>query len=222
MDTIIQPRLLDDVQNENECMFCIKPVGSTYINYVDTECKYGYFNCGLCTLALENAMDLWHDIINFIHPQRLVFVKIERNCMFCQYPTGPSYGRFVDVESMYGYTYCGKCISSVDRTMELWNTYFAYGRVKYLKDKEIKIKRSSGEIENGWKIDSPLIGYGPCGNEIIYCSNYKLNLTRWCSVDDIIELNQFEKLVCYFEKPVCNVEKPVCRHESERLSTIYE
>ena len=213
MNSVIQPRHLESIHNENDCMFCIKPVGPTYITYVDTNYKFGYYNCGLCTVAVESAMDIWHDINNFIPPQRLVMVRIENNCMFCENPTGSAYGRFVDTEAKYGYIYCDKCESSVNRTMELWSTYFAYGRVKYLQECDIKIKRSSGIIENGWKIDSPFIGHGPDWDELIHCSNYTLNLTRWCLVDEIIRLNPMEK-------PVCNSEKPV--FEDERLNPIFE
>lgn len=195
METVIKPRRLDSIEIENNCMFCIKPMGPTYINYVDTDCKFGYFNCGLCTLAVENAIDVWQNIINFIPPQRLVLVRIENNCMFCQNPIGSSYGRFVDDEAKYGYIHCSECESPVNHTMELWNKYFAYGRVKYLKDKEIKIKRSSGDIEGGWKIDSPFISYAPCGNEIIHCSNYAQSLSRWCLIDDVIKLNPIIKPV---------------------------
>ena len=202
MDSVIQPRYLETIQTENDCMFCIKPVGPTYISYVNSDCKFGYFNCGLCTLVAEQTMDLWHDISNFIPPQRLVFVRVENNCMFCVDPSGPSYGRFIDDEAKYGYTFCGKCNSSVNRTMELWETYFAYGRTKYLQDKDIKIKRSSGIVEPGWKIDSPFVGYAPCGNEIIHCYNHSQNLVRWCKINDIIELNPFEKPVCQDNKPV--------------------
>ena len=213
MDTVIQPRRLESTYNEHNCMFCIKPVGPTFISFIDAECKFGYFNCGLCTLATEQAMDLWHDIINFIPPQRLVMVRIENNCMFCQYPTGPSYGRFVDDEAKYGYIHCDKCMSSVNRTMELWDTYFAYGRVKYLQGQDIKVKRSSGAVDSGWKIDSPFIGYAPCGSEIIHCFNKEENLVRWCKVDDIMELNPLEK-------PVFESNKPV--YDDGRLSPISE
>ena len=187
---------------------------------MDTEYKFGYFNCGLCTLALENAMDIWQDISNFIQPQRLVFVRIENNCMFCQHPTGPAYGRFVDGEAKYGYVYCDKCESSVIHTMELWGKYFAYGRANYLQGQDIKIKRSSGIVDSGWKIDSPFIGYAPCGSEIIHCFNYTQNLTRWCLIDDIIALNPIMKPVCNMEKPVYENDKPV--FDDSRLSPIYE
>jgi transcription elongation factor Elf1 len=213
MDTVIRPQQLNSIKTENACMFCIKPLGSTYINYIDCEDNLGYFNCGLCTLAMENALELWYDLSNFVNPERLVFVRIENNCMFCEHPTGPAYGRFVDIEAKYGYIYCDKCESSADKTMELWNKYFAYGRVNHLQDKDIKIIRSSGIVESGWKIYSPFIGYGLCRNEIIHCYNPAESLTRWCLIDDIIELNPIEKPVCEDNKPVSDVE---------RLSPIFE
>lgn len=209
MNNIIQPVSLDTIQLENNCMFCIKPEGHTYVNCVDTDTNLGFYNCGLCTLAVEKAIDLWHDINNFIYPQTLTFVRVVNNCMFCKYPIGQAYGRFVDDEAKYGYTYCNKCESSVDRTMELWNTYFAYGRAKYLHDKEIKIKRSSGEIESGWKLYNPIIGYDNYGNELIHCINYRHNLTKWCLIDDIIKMN-----------PECGYKKSV--YNNGRLSPIFE
>jgi hypothetical protein len=145
-------------------------------------------NLETCMFCESNMC--YNQLNNFIAPQRLVYVKIENNCMFCQYPEGPVYGRYVDIEANYGYIHCNKCHANAEDMVNIWNIYFAYGRVKYLKNEIIKIKRSSGLIESGWRINSPLVLHDCNNNEIIHCMNDEKIIFRWCLVNDLIELNQ--------------------------------
>jgi len=128
-----------------------------------------------------------------INPQRLVFIQTENNCMFCDKPKGPSYSYYVSLTDKMGFLACGKCKEKADETLENWHANLAYGKARYLKDKIIKIKRSSGEIEDGWSLDNPLTGVDNRGIEVIHCYHEKTDLGRWCKLKEILELNPPEE-----------------------------
>jgi len=124
-----------------------------------------------------------------INPQRLVFIQTENNCMFCEKPKGPSYSYYVSLMDKMGFLSCGKCKEKANETLDQWHLNIAYGRARYLKDKIIKIKRSSGEIEDGWSLDNPLTGVDNRGIEVIHCYNQKEDIGRWCKLKEILDLN---------------------------------
>ena len=124
-----------------------------------------------------------------VQPQRLVFMHFENNCMFCEKPKGPSYSYYVSLTDKMGFLSCGKCKDKANETLDNWHTNLAYGRARYLKDKKIKIKRSSGEIEDGWTLDNPLTGVDNRGIEVIHCYYEKEDIGRWCKLKEILELN---------------------------------
>jgi transcription elongation factor Elf1 len=124
-----------------------------------------------------------------IRPVRLVMLQMGDNCMFCEQPTGPSFLWSVDITSKMGYIYCSNCKNSVHAAVHDWHANKAYGRVRYLKDREIQVKRSSGEIEGGWVIDSPFVEEGMDGQEVIRCYHKTNCLGRSCAVEDLIRLN---------------------------------
>jgi ribosomal protein S27AE len=124
-----------------------------------------------------------------INPQRLVFIQTENNCMFCEKPKGPSYSYYVSLTDKMGFLACGKCKDKGNEALDQWHLNIAYGKARYLKDKIIKIKRSSGEIEDGWSLDNPLTGVDNRGIEVIHCYNQKEDIGRWCKLKEILDLN---------------------------------
>ena len=110
--------------------------------------------------------------------------------MFCENPKGPSTVTYVHLRDNMGFISCGLCKEIMKEAVQIWMEKVAYGRVRYLKDSIIKIKRSSGAIDDGWNIDSPYITLErQTQKELVYCVNNVQNLQKWCSVDEIIELN---------------------------------
>jgi transcription elongation factor Elf1 len=182
----ISPKRLD---MEHKCMFCQSTTAPIYYHYLCKENDLGYINCSNCIPTLEYTLTAYRELNNFITPQRLVYVKIENNCMFCVNPVGPVYGRYVDIESNYGYIHCNKCPLIAEQMVNTWNKYIAYGRVKYLKNATIKIKRSSGVVESGWRINGPMVIHDFSGNEIIHCVNQDNTIYRWCSINELMNLN---------------------------------
>lgn len=125
-----------------------------------------------------------------IHPQRLVWIQMGDNCMFCPDPKGRSYSTYVDLESKMGYICCENCQEKMKTTAEFWRENKAYGKANYLKNRtDLKIKRSSGVIEEGWRLDNPFYKYDDAGRITIHCYNETQNIGKWCYMDDVLELN---------------------------------
>lgn len=123
-------------------------------------------------------------------PRRLTFIEMGDSCMFCDNPKGESHCCYVDLLTKMGYISCKNCHFKMEEAVKEWNEKLAYGRANYLKNKEIKIKRSSGEIENDWIINNPFSNIcDTSGLEMLHCHNVKKDISKWCYVDDIIELN---------------------------------
>lgn len=139
-------------------------------------------------MSYANEMGYANETVH--HPQRLVMFSIEDNCMFCEKPKGPSSVTYVHLRDNIGFISCGLCKEKMKESVQVWIKKEAFGRVRYLKNSIIKIKRSSGEIDDGWVIDSPYIMLEQRSQkELVYCVDEIRHLQRWCSVDEIIELN---------------------------------
>jgi len=126
---------------------------------------------------------------SIIYPHRLVMIQLGDNCMFCINQKGETFTRYVDFHNKLGYIYCNKCEERTIDAIKVWKERIAYGPANYLKNKDIKIKRSSGEIESGWILDNPVISNDIDGNDTIHCYNQTHVLGRWCLLKDILELN---------------------------------
>ena len=74
--------------------------------------------------------------------------------------------------------------------VEFWRTHRAYGPANHLKDRtNLKIRRENGAIEEGWRLNNPLVRYEDDGKVTIRCYNPEKKLERWCQMDTILELN---------------------------------
>jgi hypothetical protein len=124
-----------------------------------------------------------------ISPRRLVFIEMWNSCMFCRELNYAAYLMHVSVEAKVGYICCPDCKEKAEEMMKIWNKKYAYGEANYLKDKAIKILRSSGEIEDGWRLNNPLIDVSPEGKIIISCCHHEKKLEKWCYLRTILELN---------------------------------
>ena len=126
-----------------------------------------------------------------IHPQRLVWISMGNNCMFCPNPQGQSYITYVALESKVGYISCGECREKMSTAAEFWRTHRAYGQANHLKGRsDLKIRRSNGLIECGWSLNNPLVKVETDGAVTIHCYNAENNLERWCQMKTLLELNQ--------------------------------
>jgi len=112
--------------------------------------------------------------------------------MFCEHPKGETMSNYVDLYSKLGYIYCNACSATAAEAAKVWRETIAFGTANYLKNTLINVKRTSGEIETGWIIDSPMTSYNNDNKEIIHCYNSKKDIGKWCLLEDILELNPQE------------------------------
>ena len=137
-----------------------------------------------------------HERVQAIYyPKKLSSFVGEEHCMFCGIPTGLNFvAIYVHPRDIMGYHSCITCQDKMVEAKNKWCDTFGYGRIRYFKNAIIKIRRSSGEIEDGWKLGSPYVMMDTVSKkEIIQCT---INCTgpihhfeKWCFVDDIIDLN---------------------------------
>ncbi len=134
-----------------------------------------------------------------MYPRRLTFIQVADMCMFCDDPKGETHTYTVYDELKMGYISCPSCQTQAEAAVKEWHETMAYGRAKYLQNADnIKIKRSSGEIEDGWKIDNPFIGVSRTdGRETLHCCNKENSINKWCYVDDLIEMNPHSEAVSH-------------------------
>jgi hypothetical protein len=109
--------------------------------------------------------------------------------MFCPDPQGESCCTYVALESKMGYISCNDCKEKMSEAVKFWNTHRAYGAANYLKDRDIKIKRSNGDIEPGWQLNNPFLETASDGEITIHCYNKSKNIAKWVLLDSILELN---------------------------------
>ena len=125
-----------------------------------------------------------------IFPQRLVWLRLGDNCMFCTDPKGQSYTTYVALEAKFGYISCADCIEKMRAAAEFWRTHRAYGQANHLKDRQdLKIKRSNGDIEAGWQLNNPLVNIEHDGQVTIHCYNESKDIGKWVFMESLLELN---------------------------------
>ena len=123
-----------------------------------------------------------------VYPRRLVFLQL--GCMFCKEPQGESYITYVALEDKFGYISCADCRKKMQAAVEFWRTHRAYGQANHLKERtDLKVRRSNGDIEAGWRLNNPLVRFEDNGIVTIRCYNAEKNIGRWCPMETILELN---------------------------------
>jgi hypothetical protein len=153
-----------------------------------------------CTMyMIDNTNTLMNQIEsrdNFLkalpkpQPFRLVMIKCKDFCQFCDDPKDDVFIHYITVEHKYGFLSCEKCRNKATDAVNEWFATEAWGDVNYLGHKNIKVKRSSGIIEDDWKLDKerPFI---ETINEskVVHCIKDDGSLTKCCFISDIVEWN---------------------------------
>lgn len=130
------------------------------------------------------------DTVKF--PRRLTLIQIEYNCMFCENPTKHCQIEYVYLVGKIGYIYCDNCKEAnvAKDAVNNWNNNISYGKANYLKNKNIRVKRSkTGEIEDDWQLDNPLVDYDDDAHVRIHCYNPAQDVGKWYLMDELLELN---------------------------------
>ncbi len=148
-------------------------------------------------VSLENTVDNStlptdsQNLITYIEPRYMSMMKCVNDCMFCENPKGPTYAHHISVYEKIGYLSCGNCIEKAKSHVTNWLDTKAFGGANRLRGKNIKVKRSSGEIESDWRLDEnqPSVYNNWTGQAYVHCVNYTLQLEKGCTVDELLELN---------------------------------
>ena len=124
-------------------------------------------------------------------PFRLTVFRGEDNCQFCPHPKGDVLCHYVCEEYRYGFLSCSECCELAEEAVEEWNTKEAYGRANKFKNKTIKVKRTSGIIEEDWMLSEiyTVVVYTAKG-EHVNCVNSDKTITKWIKINDLLEWNK--------------------------------
>ncbi len=124
-------------------------------------------------------------------PIRLVMIKTVDNCQFCSNPQGKSYISYISFPCHMGFISCPSCHSKMEETKFNWIRDFGYGNAKHLAGRDIKIRRSSGQIEDDWELnpDDYMVFYDDDGTEIVSCKKKGVDVIKSVRVSELFELN---------------------------------
>ncbi len=86
--------------------------------------------------------------VNKPEPFRLVMINFMDFCQFCSNPSGDVYEHYINRIYNFGFLSCKNCCSKAKEAVEDWFETKSYGEVNYLRNKNIKVKRTSGIIES--------------------------------------------------------------------------
>ena len=126
-------------------------------------------------------------------PVSLKMLEKTGMCMFCETPEGGVKTNPVCLNISYGFYSCEKpeCINKSLDEHGCWYAEKAWNEVYYLKDNtNLKIKRSNGNVEEGWAIHSPVVLKDDYNHDIILCISGKIK--RWSIVDMLREQNPID------------------------------
>ncbi len=124
-------------------------------------------------------------------PFRLVMIKCQDFCQFCENPKGGVYNHYINFDYKIGFLSCEKCNNKANDAVEEWFATEAWGDANFLRNKNIKIKRSSGDIESNWKLDKekPFVEMIK-GSKAVHCIKDDGLISKYCLISDLLELNK--------------------------------
>jgi hypothetical protein len=128
------------------------------------------------------------------HYRRLVFISVNA-CDFCDSVETPGpYMYYISIETKNGWVTCSNetCKRKGEAALDHYMRTKAYGRANIFRGKLMKVKRTSGFIEDNWKLSTqfvePVTDDG--GNERVCVVNETGEIEKWVSVDNILQWNE--------------------------------
>jgi hypothetical protein len=125
--------------------------------------------------------------------RRLTFLSIDA-CDFCDKVENPGpYLYYISFETKNGWVTCANeaCKKKGQSAVDHYMRTKAYGKANCLKGKCIRIQRSSGIVEDNWKLSQhfiePLVDES--GIERVCVVNATNEIEKWVSVHKLIEFN---------------------------------
>jgi hypothetical protein len=125
-----------------------------------------------------------------IKPTYISYVLDFNKCQFCSDHQGEQYVDFVSFNSNLGFISCSKCFDIRKLTSKEWIKNKGHGSANIFQGRNIKVRRSSGDIEDDWHLNM-IECYVKIINdeEFVVCED--INQYGWelVSIKDIFELN---------------------------------
>lgn len=123
-------------------------------------------------------------------PRRLTFIYCTDYCQFCENPKGHVICHFISLNDNFGFLSCNKCSSVAEKATADWIEQYAYGPAKILVGKKIRVRRSSGTIEDDWCLDTErklvqVIG----GDKCVSCLKPGTQICKYVKITDLLEMN---------------------------------
>ena len=146
-----------------------------------------------CIITTPDIKEVIVKVLDNPKPQpcRLTMFRCVDNCQFCPNPKGDVFCHYVCVEDHHGFLSCTECCELAEEAVEEWNTNEAYGRANKFRNKTIKVKRSSGIIEEDWKLNEKYtMAVHTSKGEVVHCVNNDKNISKWIKIDDLLEWNK--------------------------------
>lgn len=113
------------------------------------------------------------------------------NCQFCSIRTDKPKITLVSRVNNVGYVSCENCHSTARETANRWIEQEAWFGLSHFRQKPLKIKRRSGQIESGWFLneDNRLEIYINDEPYVDLC-NLRIGVRRYVKASNLLELNQ--------------------------------
>ena len=127
------------------------------------------------------------------HYRRLTFIRTNE-CDFCTNVQTPGpYMQYISIVTKNGWVSCGNesCKQRGKDAITEFMATKAYGRANHLKDRPIKIKRTSGQMDDDWVLEKmfPEVQISSTGDEKVCVTKLFADLEKWVSVNNLLSWN---------------------------------
>lgn len=126
--------------------------------------------------------------------RRLTFIRMNE-CDFCTNVQTPGpYMHYLSFVTKNGWASCANesCKQMGKESVENFMATEAFGRANHLKDRPIKIKRTSGQMDDDWVLEKtfPEVQLSSTGEEKVCVTKLGADLEKWVSVNNVLNWNE--------------------------------
>ncbi len=131
--------------------------------------------------------------LNEIPYRRLTFIRINE-CDFCTNVQTPGpYMHYLSFVTKNGWVSCANeiCKQRGNDAITDFMATKAFGRANHLKDRPIKIKRTSGQMDDDWVLEKtfPEVQLSSTGEEKVCVTKLGADIEKWVSVNNLLSWN---------------------------------
>jgi hypothetical protein len=128
-----------------------------------------------------------------LHYRRLTFIRMNE-CDFCTNVQTPGpYMHYLSFVTKNGWVSCANesCKQRGKESVENFMATKAFGRANHLKDRPIKIKRTSGQMDDDWVLEKafPEVQMSSTGEEKVCVTKLGMDIEKWVSINNVLNWN---------------------------------